>query len=94
MDSEDWAHYRQVMAESRKTEKTEHLKENTSILEGRAYLHKDVQFTVHNEGLHYIVEYGGRKYDLWPSTGRWHDRTTGKRSGGGTPRLFKHMGIE
>lgn len=90
MDSEDWEHYRQVMAESRKTEKAEHLKENIQALED-----KRVSYTLHNEGLHAVITApNGRKYDLWPSTGRWHDRTTGKRSGGGTTRLFKHMGIE
>lgn len=90
MDSEDWAIYREAMRRGLKTEKSERLKENMDALND-----KGLSYTLHNEGLHAVITApNGRKYDLWPSTGKYRDRTTGRHYNGGAHRLFKHMGIE
>lgn len=89
MDSEDWAAYRESMARQSKETKADRLNQNIAELDD-----KGLCYTLHNNGLHAIITApNGRMYDLWPSTGRWHDRSTGRRSGGGTARLFEHMGI-
>ena len=30
-----------------------------------------LDFVVHNNGHHIIIDHGGHKYHLWPSTGTW-----------------------
>lgn len=52
----------------------------------------DVDFTVHNNGLHIIIpksEYGA--VDFWPSTGRWKCRSS-EHDGFGIDSLLKFLG--
>lgn len=57
-----------------RNEKRERLKANTAELERRK-----IPFTAKNGGVHIII---ADRWDFWPSTGKWFDRTRMKRGHG------------
>lgn len=61
-----------------KVEKRFRYFEAAKILKSRG-----IGFTVHDNGIHLIINRGGRKLvDLWPTTGRWIHRLTGEKGRG------------
>lgn len=52
-----------------------------------ALKHHHIGFTVKNDGVHLIVEGPQGYIDVWPTTGKWHDRHKGE-SGFGLLQLM------
>jgi hypothetical protein len=67
----------------------QHNKESSTQILERAGVH----FTTKNDGVHLIVEEGGKTVDYWPSTGLFIDRADKKRRRG-VFRLLKHLGVK
>lgn len=55
-----------------------------------ALKHHHIGFTVKNDGVHLIVEGPQGYIDVWPTTGKWHDRQKGE-SGFGLLQLLARI---
>ena len=58
---------------------------------------KGVEYTVHNEGLHFVVDgLFDQKVDFWPTTGRWMARGKSgrQRNGYGVESLLSYIGVK
>lgn len=51
-----------------------------------------ISFTVKNEGVHLIVEGPQGYIDVWPTTGKWHDRQKGESGFGLLQLLTRALG--
>ena len=52
----------------------------------------DIDFSSHNNGYHYIIPYRNTMIDLWPSSGKWYDKSINKK-GQGIRQLLVYMEI-
>ena len=57
------------LAENNKAKKQSNIQKSTQLL-----IDLDVDFTIHNNGIHLVIEYEAGVIDFWPSTGRWIPR--------------------
>lgn len=52
------------------------------VATARLLMEQQIPFTSQNGGAHLVVHIGSRIFDLWPGTGLWIERGTGKRNRG------------
>lgn len=77
-DTELWAAYK----EQQKQERAKRRASAEQQLKDRG-----VNYTVHNEGAHIVIEEGGATFDFWPGSTRWRMRP--QRSDFGVHKLFQ-----
>ena len=67
-------------------DKKQIVEQNTQILNDF-----DLEFSVHNNGYHYIVSHHNYTINFYPSTGKWYDSIT-ERKGKGMQSFLEYIG--
>lgn len=53
----------------------------------RILAEEGINYSLHNDGAHIVVDHNGRQIDFWPGTGLWIDRHWQKRRRGVRPLI-------